>query len=69
MVVKKNNRFVQELTVVQSSQNLVGALTSPKTRRKKVAQNIYKKKEGKKVLLKHSSVRSLSPLIHIQPSS
>ena len=43
MAAKKNNQFVQELVVVRSSQYLVGALISPKTLRKKVAQNIFLK--------------------------
>ena len=40
---QKNNQLVQELVVVQSSQNSVGAFTSPKTLRKKVARNIFLK--------------------------
>ena len=34
IVPKKNNQFVQELIEARSSQNLVGALASPKTPRK-----------------------------------
>ena len=37
----QKNQFVQELVVDQSSQYLVGALTSPKTLREKVAKNIF----------------------------
>ena len=42
-MVAKKNQCVQELVMVQWSQNVVGALTLPKTLRKKVTQNIFLK--------------------------